>query len=128
MRADIEFAHELLQHDTVGIPMLFQNMRMGCTQDNIDHIGVFFDDRRKRLQYIFNALIGGKQAEGEQHFFAFHTELVFVEAGINKGRIRNAVMDKDNFLFGHGVDLFEEIRMPYGSSRPVCRTARTACP
>jgi hypothetical protein len=41
MLADIEFAHELLQHDAVGIPMRFQNMRVGCAQDNIDHIRVF---------------------------------------------------------------------------------------
>ena len=85
-------------------------MRMCCTQDNIGHIRVFFDDRRKRLQYIFNALIWGKQAESKQHLFAFHAELVFVEAGINKRRIWNAVMDKDNFILGHGIDLFEEVR------------------
>jgi hypothetical protein len=110
MRADIEFAYELLQHDTVCIPMLFQNMRVGCPQDNIGHIGVFVDNRRKRLQYIFDAFIGGKQAECEQHLFAFHAELVFVEAGINKGCIRNAVMDKDDFLFGHRVDLFKKVK------------------
>jgi hypothetical protein len=29
MRADIEFAHELLQHDTVGIPMLISKYADG---------------------------------------------------------------------------------------------------
>ena len=80
MRADIEFVHELPQHDTVCIPMQFQNIRMGCTQDNIGHIRMFFDDRRKRLQYSFDALIRGKQAESQQHLSAFHAEFVFVEA------------------------------------------------
>ena len=80
MLAHMEFAHELLQHDTVFIPMKFQNIRMCCAQDNIDRVRVLFDDRRKRLQYIFDTLIGGKQSEREQHLFAFHIELVFVEA------------------------------------------------
>ena len=82
---------------------------MGCSQDNIGHLRVFFDDRWKRQQYIFNALIWGKHAESEQNLFAFHPKLVFLEAGINKRRIRNAVLDKSNFILGHGIDIFEEI-------------------
>ena len=109
MRTDIKFAHKLLQHDPVGIAMRFQYVRMGCTQNNIDHIRGFFNDSWKRLQYIFNALIRGKQAKCEQHLFAFHAELVFVVAGINKRRIRNAVMDKDNFVLGNVIDIFEQL-------------------
>ena len=42
MIADIEFVHELLQADTVFLPMRPENMRMCCSQDNIGDIRVFF--------------------------------------------------------------------------------------
>jgi len=47
---------------------------------------MFLDDRGA-LATHFQCPYWGKQAEREQDFFAFHAELVFVEAGVNKRRI-----------------------------------------
>ena len=80
------------------------------------------------LQYIFNALIGGKQTKRKQYFFAFYAELIFIEAGIDKRRIRNAVMDKGNFLFGNRIDIFKEIRGFTAHHHQFVGTARLSCP
>ncbi|MEJ2643041.1 MAG: hypothetical protein P8010_26140, partial [Desulfosarcinaceae bacterium] len=58
-------------------------MRMRRPQDNIDHIRVLFDDRRKRPQHILDAFVRRKLSKGEQYFFAFHIEIVLVETGID---------------------------------------------
>ena len=84
-------------------------MWMGCPQDNTGNLRMFFDNFRKRLQHVFNAFIGGKQAECEQHLLAFHAKLIFVIVGIHKRCIRNTVMDKSNFFFRHSVDFFKKI-------------------
>jgi hypothetical protein len=83
-------------------------MRMRRPQDNIDHIRVLFDDRRKRPQHIFDAFVRRKQAKCEQYFFTFHIELVLVETGIDKRRVDNAVVYKSDFILGHGIDFLEE--------------------
>ena len=62
-------------------------------------IRMFFYDRWKRLQHIFNPLVGRKKTEGEKHFLSLNSELIFVEVGVHKRNVGNAMVVKGNFLF-----------------------------
>ena len=61
-------------------------------------------------EILFNTFVGGKQPKGQQHLFAFQIKPVLVKACISKWQIRNAMMDKDYFIFGYSIDIFEQVR------------------
>jgi len=109
MPVDTQFVNHLLEPDSVGLPLRFQDMGMGTAKNDIDHIRMFFQDGGKGLQNGFNSFTRGQKAKGEQYLFAFHLEFIFVKTGINKGHVRYPVMDKGDFLTGDPVDILQEI-------------------
>src|ERR1041385_6738145 len=80
-----------LQAGSIVIALAAQDMRMSRPGHEIDDVLVFRQNLRHGLNYIFDALVRRKQAEGEQHRFSFNAETVLVEIGIEEGKVRNAV-------------------------------------
>ncbi len=100
---------------------------MGGPQDDIHRVRMPVDDGRHGPQHRFDPLVRGKEPEGEQDFLALHPELVFEEAGIDERRVRNAVMDEYNLLFGHAVDIRQKIeRLVAHDHQPVRQLGQRA--
>ena len=57
---------------------------------------------------MLDALVGGKQSEGEGDDLALQAELVFVKVGVHEGDVGDAVRDEVNFFFGDAVEVAKE--------------------
>ena len=74
--ADAEILGEVFQAGAVFLALAGDQVRMGGAEHQIDRLRVALDDFRHRADGVFDALAGAEQAEGEQHGFARHAELV----------------------------------------------------
>ena len=78
-------------------------------QHNIDGVRMFFHDHRHCVDGVLNALAGAEQTKGQDDLPVLDAELVFVEAGIHKWDIGNAVRDHHDLVLRHPVDMAEHL-------------------
>ena len=85
--------------DRAAIPITLspENVRMGCTSDDVNNILVFRQNLRQRLNNVLNSLVRRQQSEGEEHRFAFHSEQIFEVSGIDKSYVGDAMRDQVDF-------------------------------
>ena len=98
-----------LQTQAVTLTFTGDQMRVGRSQHQIDHIGMCSHDFRQRFDRIFDALAGPQQTEGEQHHLPCHSELLFVETGILERDVWNAVRDDVHFGVGYSVGFPQDL-------------------
>ncbi len=77
---------------------------MGRACHDVNDVLVPGQNLRQRPNYVFDSLVRRKQAEREQNRFPFHSELVFVEIGIQEWEIRNAVRNHVDLAAGNLED------------------------
>jgi hypothetical protein len=83
---------------------------MRGAEDNIDDIWKFGDDLRKRVENVFNSLIGRKQSKRKSDLLSTDAKLILVKAWIEKGHIRNPMGNYINFSLRHMVNFSKKVR------------------
>ncbi len=78
-----------LARDSVALTT--KDVRMGRARNHVDHILVPGQNLRQCLDDVFDSLIRREQPEGEKYCFSFHVKPVFIEIGIQKWQIGNAM-------------------------------------
>ena len=82
---------------------------MGRAEDDIYQVWVLGQNVRQRVEHVLDALARREQAEGQQHFFAFHPKFVLMEIGIDKRHVGNPMRDNVDLLRRDIVDLLQEL-------------------
>ena len=104
---------QLLEAEPVDLALLPLQLRVRGPQDDVDRLGVPLDDRGQRGDGVLDALSGAEEAEGQQHVFTFHTELVLVEARVDKRHIVDAVGDDLDLVVVNAVHLSQHLGAPH---------------
>ena len=101
--------------------MLAQFVGMGGAQDNVNHLGELGHDLRQSVQHVLDALVGRKQAEGEQHHLAFHAELVLKVGRIDEPHVGNAMRDQIDLGRWRVVDVLQHLPAALGHDNQARR-------
>lgn len=106
---DATFFGESFEAESISFAFPGDEMRMGGTEDEIDDVGMTFDDGWERFNGIFNAFAGSKQAKSEQHHAAFNTELSFEKTGVVERNVGDAVGDDVDLGVGNGIGVAQDV-------------------
>ncbi len=101
---------QALQAQAVALSVAGDQVGVGGTQHEIDHIRMALHDLRQGFDGIFDPLAGAEQAEGEQHRAAFDAELSLVEARVEVGHVRDAMEDDLHLGVGRPVGFAQDFR------------------
>ena len=105
-------SHRLRQRQQAGpilVPLATQDVGVSCAGDNVHYVLVPGQNLRQGLNDVFDSLVRRQQAEREQHGFSFHAKTVFVEVGIQKRQVRNAVRYHVDLAARHFKDFLQEL-------------------
>src|SRR5271165_3064349 len=109
LRFHSDFLRQSLQTGSVPVPFATQDVRMGRARNNVNHILVFRQNLRQRLNYVFDSLVRREQAEGDEYRFPFHSEAVFVEIRIQERKVGNAVRNHVDLAARHLIDFLQKL-------------------
>src|SRR5208282_1531351 len=110
LRLHSYFFRQSLQAGPVLVPLATQDVGMGRARDDVSDIGVFRQNLRQRLDYVFDSLVRREQAEREQNRLAFHAEAVLKEIRIQEWQVRNAMRHHVDLAARHLEDFLQELR------------------
>jgi len=96
-----------LQRQAVALAVVAQHVGVGRAEDDVDDVGVLFQDGRQGLDDRLDALVGRQQAEGQEHSLALHAKVVLVEARVNEGHVGDAV---GNLVRRDAIDALQKAR------------------
>ena len=82
---------------------------MGRARDDVDHILVFRQNVRQRLNHVFDSLIRREQAERKQDGFPFYVEAIFVEIRIEEWHVGNAVRNHIDLVARHFENFLQKL-------------------
>ena len=82
---------------------------MRRAEHDIDDVRMPPENRRQRLDDIFDALVRREQAESEQHRLPFHAEDVLVEIRVNERHVDHAMRDEIDLRRVHAVDGLQHV-------------------
>ncbi|MGH7967269.1 MAG: hypothetical protein ACREIC_00935, partial [Limisphaerales bacterium] len=69
---------------------------MRLAQHDVNDVGKLRQDLWQRIEHVFDALVRREQAEGQQHLFARHHELVIEIIRVGERHVGDAMRDEIN--------------------------------
>ena len=109
IRFDPRFLRQPLQVRAIFITLTTQDVWVGRACNDVHDVLVSRQYLWKGLNNVFDALVGREQTEREQYSLPFYIKAVFVEIGIEKWQVRNAVRNHVNLAARHFEDLLQEL-------------------
>ncbi len=86
---------------------------MSHSGDDIDHVRMPRQNRRQRANDVFNALVGGKQAEGQKNGLAFRAKPVFKIVGVHERQIRHTVRNHIDLSIRNRIHIAQKLRRQF---------------
>ncbi len=73
-------------------------MRMRCPEDDVSGLGMCLHNLCQGVDHVLYAFVLRKQTKRQDDLLSLHSEQVLVVIGVNKGHIRNAVMNQNDLF------------------------------
>jgi hypothetical protein len=98
----------VLEHQSVGLSVAFNDVRMRHTEDDVHRLWILRADRWQRIDDVLNPFVRRQQSERQNHRLPFDTQSML--AATRRRHRRNAVWDQINLAAADVVDLTEQVR------------------